>query len=135
MIIDKNDEAKLSDDQRKVTLGFRCLPSVKAELSEIAESKGLTLSAYVESILNEIPERDELVNNLITENKKMLDRIALLSKRLTIYENEYLHELYKSHRNKNVTYTNTKGEKVEKEIQILPDVYEVIINSFQHKVS
>ena len=132
MTNDNSVEAKVSDGQRKVTLGFKCMPSLKEKLSEIAESKGLTLSAYVESLLDDFPEKNEQINYLITENQKIQDRIALVSKRLTIYENDYLHELFKSHANKKVTYTNKRGEKIEKEILILPDIYEVIINSFQY---
>ena len=128
------DDGTISVTQRKITLGFKCLPSVKAELSLEAEAKGLTLSAYVESLINDIPELNDQLNNLITENQNIQNRIALVSKRISIYENEHLHDLYKNHLNKTVTYTNKKGEKVEKEILILPDVYEVIINSFQHTV-
>lgn len=126
------DDGTISVSQRKITLGFKCLPSVKAELSQEAESNGLTLSAYVESLINDLPELNDQLNNLITENQNIQNRISLVSKRLSIYENEHLNDLYKNHLNKTVTYINKKGEKVEKEILILPDVYEVIINSFQY---
>lgn len=122
------------DSERKITLGFRCLPTVKEKLLQEADAEGLTLSAYVESLINDMPELNDRLNYFITENQNMQNRIVLASKRITIYENEQLHFLYKNHLNKTVTYTNKKGEKVEKEILTIPDIYEVIINSFQYTV-
>ena len=120
------------DSQRKITLGFKCLPSVKAMLMEEAEEEGLTLSSYVESLINQMPENNNQMTQMLDENGKLKSRIALMTKRLSIYENECLQNLYMSHLNQTVTYTNLKGEKVEKEIVFLPDVYEVIINSFKY---
>ena len=128
------EDGAISDSQRKITLGFKCLPSLKAGLSKEAEARGLTLSSYVESLIIDIPELYDQLNKLNTENLNIRNRIALISKRISIYENEQLNDLYKNHQNKTVTYINKKGEKVEKEILVLPDVYEVIINSFQHTV-
>ncbi len=120
------------DSQRKITLGFKCLPSVKAMLMEEAEEEGLTLSSYVESLINQMPENNNQMTQMLDENGKLKSRIALMTKRLSIYENEYLQNLYMCHLNQTVTYTNLNGEKVEKEIVFLPDVYEVIINSFKY---
>ena len=120
------------NSQRKITLGFKCLPIVKARLSQEADEEGLTLSSYVESLINTIPERNNQINNLLRENRNIKNEIGLFAKRIAVYENDYLKKLYDSHKNENVTYINRNGEQVQKLILLMPDVYEVIINSFKY---
>lgn len=130
--INTSDTEPSVDSQRKITLGFKCLPSLKSALSQEAEAEGLTLSSYVEILINEIPEKNNQINQLSEENRNIKSRIDLLLKRVAVYENDYLKDLYKKHLNQTVTYINTKDESIKKEILILPDVYEIIINSFKY---
>jgi hypothetical protein len=127
-------DGAISVSQRKITLGFKCSPSVKAYLALDAESKGLTLSAYVESLIIAMPKLNDQLNYFIIENQNIQNKIDSMSKRISVYENKQLNDLYKNNLNKIVTYTNKKGDIVEKEILILQDVYEVIINSFQYTI-
>jgi len=107
------------------------MPTMKARLAQEAAEDGLTLSSYVESLINDIPIINYQNNNLIGENKALRNEVNLITKRISIYENDTLKEVFKSHLDQTVTYTNKKNEKVEKKISLLTDVYEVIINSFQ----
>jgi endo-beta-N-acetylglucosaminidase D len=68
------------------------------------------------------------INHLLEENQKIKIEIGLFDKRIAVYENDYLKNLYDSHKNQSVTYLNRKGEKVQKGILLIPDVYEIIIN-------
>ena len=38
-------------NQRKITVGFKCDPSLKLKLSNMAQTLGLTLSEYSESVM------------------------------------------------------------------------------------
>jgi hypothetical protein len=124
----------INDSQRKITLGFKCLPILKARLSHEADEVGLTLSAYVESLVNAIPKKNDDINKLLEENQKLKNEHTVFTKRISVYENDYLKNLYNSYKNKSVNYTNQKGENIQKSIVSITDVYDVIIDSFKYKI-
>lgn len=104
-----------------VTVGFRCKPEFKSKLATIAKSKGLTLSAYVESFLN-------IANNMIDECNLTN---AKLSEKLTFYENDTLYEFFNKYKGKNIPYTTPNGSKNDLEIKNIEDVYTIMVNSFK----
>lgn len=44
------------------------------------------------------------INHLLEENQKIKIEIGLFDKRIAVYENDYLKNLYDSHKNQSVTY-------------------------------
>lgn len=108
----------LKKGKAKVTIGFKCHPSLKLELAENAEKIGLTLSEYIES----------LVTNY--EKFAIKEKEGLI-KKIQFYECDILKSLYELYKNKTVPYLNSKNETVNVTIKNVEDVFTIIINSFK----
>jgi hypothetical protein len=118
----------VKESNKKVTLGFKCSPQLKLQLAQKAANSGLTLSAYVESFL----ENSDKANIELTQSfQKLTNENIVLSQKIRFYENDILKALEKNYKGKKVSYINSKGETINLEIQSLADVYTVMINSFK----
>ena len=113
----------LENLNRKVTIGFKCHPQIKLHLAAEAKKSGLTLSEFIEILIQEL---DSAVNLEKEEVQKLQQQLAY-------YENEVLLEWFKHHENQNIKYTNSKGEIVSITIKQPRDIYTILINSFKLK--
>jgi len=113
----------LENVKKKVTVGFKCDPSVKLYLAAQAQKTGITLSEYVEALVQD------------TEMPTQLDRqeISLLKQQLAFYENDTLLAWLRQYQGQEVKYTNAKGETASITIKEAKDVYTIMINSFKLK--
>lgn len=124
----------LKNTYSDVTLGFKIKPEVKLKLASDAEQLGLTLSSYVKRLvddgnyfMNEFKDQAKKeVEKLIKEKKELLQSISF-------YENDTLQKLFQEQKNKIVPYVNSAGVSVNKKIENIKDVYEIIISSFKTK--
>ncbi len=114
----------------KVTLGFKCSPELKLALAKAASEEGLTLSQYVEYLIEDIYEDFE---KLLKENTSFKKDINQLKGSIKKYENEILLGFFNAHKNQIGKYINLKQEKVELLIVEPIDIYTIIINSFKPK--
>ena len=102
----------------RTTLGFKCDPKLKLKLVQQSQQLGVTLSEYVENIVN---------NYDPTSNEKM----EQLTDKVKFYENNILMDLFEKNMNKTVNFINAKGESINIKIRSWYDVYTLIINSFK----
>jgi len=128
MINENSNEANISYGQRKVTLGFKCTPQLKLLLAKKAANSGLTLSAYVESL---IENSEKLIIELTQSVQQLKNENTVISQKISFYENDILKALEKNYKGKTVSYINSKGENINLVIQSLGDVYTIMINSFK----
>jgi len=113
----------LENMNRKVTIGFKCHPKIKLQLAGEARKAGLTLSEFIETLIQELDTALLLEKN---ENSKLKQDLAF-------YENDILMDLFKNYEKKEIKFANSKGENIKIEIKEPKDVYTVIINSYKHK--
>jgi len=112
------------NSKSRVTVGFKCEPSLKLSLAEAAEEEGLTLSEFVEAVLLNY-------ENNYQRLEKLTETINSQNKIIGFYENDILKKLFVRHKNQVVEYINGEQQKVNAKISDLKDVYTVIINSFK----
>ena len=108
----------LHTEKNKITLGFKCSPKLKLKLAQEAHEMKITLSEYVESIV----ENHDTGKNLLLAEK---------TERVEFYENEILHTLFYQNKGKTFEFKSAKGEMLKVHIQSVQDVYTVLINSFK----
>jgi hypothetical protein len=106
---------------KKVTVGFKCHPKLKLQLSNEAKDRGLTLSEYVENLLLTLEENKGL-------NQKQLDD---LKNRIAFYENDILLNFYKKYRGQEIRFNTADGDSMLVKINEPKDIYTVLINSFK----
>lgn len=105
--------------ERKVTVGFKCFNQVKFRLVNEAKDLGLTVSEYVEIII----ENRDLISP--TEGN---DRIGELKKRLAFYENSTLKEIFQKQKGKSFSFFDSNGQKQVGQINSLQDTYQIILS-------
>ena len=115
---------QLVKNNRKVVIAFKCDPSLKAALCTESGKLGITLSSYVENIVENQSNHQIEVANL---KKQVFD----LSERLSSYETPFLKKMFEMHKGETLSYINNKGETIEITIDNIVDVYTLIIHSFK----
>ena len=113
----------LENIKRKVTIGFKCDPKIKLQLASEAKKAGLTLSEFVETLIQELGTAVQLEKN---ELEKVKQELAL-------YENEILLDWFKKYEGQEIKFVNSKCENITIKIKEPKDVYTVLINSFKLK--
>jgi hypothetical protein len=113
----------LENITRKVTIGFKCHPKIKLHLAAEAKKAGLTLSEFVETLIQELGTAVEI------EKKE----VETLKQHLSFYENDILLDLFKTYEKQEIKFTNPKGENLEITIKEPKDVYTILINSYKLK--
>jgi hypothetical protein len=108
---------KLLTEKNKITLGFKCSPNLKLKLAQEAQKINITLSEYVESIVE------------AHDNEK--NQLADKTKEVEFYENDILKTLFTQNKGKSFDYTNSKGQKDNITIKSIQDVYTILIHSFK----
>jgi hypothetical protein len=111
------DLEAIKESNRKVTLGFKCNPSLKIRLAEEAQECGLTLSTYTESF--------------IEDAQNLSATIEQLQHKIHFYENDLLNALFEKYKNTTLKYINQNGMRTFKEVKTIEDAYTILINSFK----
>ena len=114
----------LVKNNRKVLVSFKCNSSLKTDLCVESGKLGITLSSYVENIVENQSNHQIEVANL---KKQVFD----LSERLSSYETPFLKKMFEMHKGETLSYINNKGETIEITIDNIVDVYTLIIHSFK----
>jgi len=113
----------LENINKKVTIGFKCHPKLKLHLANEAKKSGLTLSEFIETLIQQLETAIQIER---TETEK-------LKQQLIFYENDILLEFFKDHQNQEIKFTTSKGDQTEVTIKEPKDIYTVLINSFKLK--
>lgn len=119
--------------KNKVTVGFKCKPLVKLTLAKNAHHIGLTLSQYVERLIdqNEMLQ-SEWKDKMLKEQERLTQSLKEQEKKTAFYENDLLNAMLERNMGKSVSFTDKKtGSEKHIEIKRLEDVYTVMINSFK----
>lgn len=115
----------------KVTIGFKCDPSMKDDLWNEAVSSGITLSEYVENICanrwRTDKEQSDDTEELDAANAALEDVRSLLYE----YEDIMLGSLYQRFRGQMLDMKMPNGSIVKKTINKPIDVLEVILSSLK----
>jgi hypothetical protein len=106
---------------KKVTIGFKCHPQLKIHLANEAKKAGLTLSEFVEALIQQLDAALQL-------EKKDTEK---LKQQLAFYEGGILLEFYKDHKNQELSYINSSGKEIKLIIKEPKDMFTVMINSFK----
>ena len=135
LVMEKNNPKALNleavrKSKSAVTIGFKCSPQLKLLLAKEAEQVGLTLSNYVNKLL------DLEINEKIFFRKKNEDLEAILRKKedeLNFFKDEILFELLEKHKGLVTEFYNRDGVLVNLKVNTIKDVYILIINSFKYQ--
>jgi|GEM_PF-3117885 len=113
----------------KITVGFKCEPELKYDLSIEATSTGVTLSEYVENICANRMQMTHSEDNDSAE-LKMLRMVSQQTQyRLDKYELEMLGPLYKKHQGQLLDMKLPDGSVVKKQVNRPMDILEIILTS------
>jgi len=134
-LIEKHiEEAETDSLTAKINVGVRVRPGLKADLTEYAEERGLTLASLCESVLenclnydiNEGRENNRRIKNLENE-------VNILISRLRTYECLRLYYFHEKLQGQEFNFLNTEGKQVNIKIETVADTYKLILNSFRLK--
>lgn len=118
--------------QVKVTLGFKCNPAVKLDLTQKANKLGLTLSEYVENL---IMNSERLLEKLKDQEQEEKERLTLINieqkEKIDFYEGGFLKSLFSKCKNQYAEYVNERNEIVNLKINNIEDLFTIIVNSFK----
>lgn len=113
---------KLLNSNKRVTLGFKCDPSLKIELAKKAAARNTSLSEYVESLVVNLP-----IKNF--NNRKMINE---LNERLSYYEdNPILNSLLDKEFGKEYEIKTPDANTLKIKIYEVKDIFDVMVNSFK----
>jgi hypothetical protein len=128
----------LEKARNKVTLGFKCDAGTKIRLAKEANENGMTLSEYVDTIIDQRHTRSPtdtttLPAAVLVELDEERRKVRQLEDRLAVFEqNPFLVTLLTKYRNQVVEYLdNSTGRSQKLRIERLEDVFKVVISSFQ----
>ncbi|MCX6200017.1 MAG: hypothetical protein NTY88_12490 [Bacteroidetes bacterium] len=118
----------------KVTVGFKCRPALKKQLSSIASELGFTVSEFVEALLADFTDLETYIanNNSIGEKNRVLSfELEAAQKKLAFYECPLLEGFFKRLKNKELHFTDYEGNSVDITFNSIQDVYQLMIRSFK----
>ena len=113
----------------KITVGFKCEPELKYDLSIEATSTGVTLSEYVENICANRMQMTHSEDNESAELKILRMANERAQNRLDKYELELLGPLYKKHQGQLLDMKSPDGSNVKKQVNSPMDILEIILTS------
>jgi hypothetical protein len=117
------DVDQLMNSKTKVTLGFKCDPSLKLALALKAEKYGLSLSEYVELLIS--TSKDGPSKSSSTDHSF---EIISLRKKIAFYENDMLKSAFQQYKGKFINLGKGPSEK-KIVITTIEDMYTAIIES------
>lgn len=109
----------------KITVGFKCAPSLKFQLAQESQALGLTVSAYLEMLL---------LQRASLEDKQNMDLIEVLKAKLSFYENSELKHIFEKYKGQPYTVLDENGNKQTKYIGSLQETFKVILSIFKNKL-
>jgi hypothetical protein len=112
----------LQYEKRKVTVGFKCQPLLKLELANEASKIEMTLSEYIEALV-EIRNEEVPVENT--------GWVEELKTKVAFYENDFIKNAFLKHKGKTIEYRNSHDKNVSTTVNRIEDVYTIIINTIK----
>lgn len=119
----------IRDSDKKITLGFKCSPALKIQLAQEAEENGLTLSSYTEALIESAEQF--ISKKSFEEIKKLTKSIEEHKKKIDFYEAPLLKKLLQDFKDKEISFSDSKGDKTTIKINTIEDVFTIIIQSFK----
>lgn len=120
-----------ASDRKKVTLGFKCDPSIKIKLAQEASSLGLTLSSYTERLISSIVELRAENSHLKIEVQRLTIMNGVLKSSLDFYEGGIIESLFMKYRDQEVKFVNHHGDSETIKIERARDVFTIMTSSFK----
>ena len=115
----------------KITVGFKCEPELKYDLSLEATSTGVTLSEYVENICANRMQMTHSEDNESAELKTLRMAFERMQNRVDKYELEMLAPVYQKYQGQMVDMKLPDGSSVKKQVNTPMDILEVILASLK----
>lgn len=115
----------------KITVGFKCEPELKYDLSLEATNTGVTLSEYVENICAnrmQMNHSEDHESAILKVHKRLYEQTQ---DRLDKYELEMLGPLYKKHQGQLLDMKLPDGTSVKKQVNSPIDILEIILASLK----
>ena len=119
--------------QNKVTLGFKCSAGTKIQLAQEAQTIGMTLSEYVDTVIS---SRHSLQNHSPRSTSELAPKVEMqrkqiqqLETKVSFYENDFLKSAFNKNRGGTVTYQNNKRQSVKLTVNRIEDVYTILLDS------
>ncbi len=78
---------------------------------------------------------EESLNDKVLDIERLTNENDLLKDKVSYYENKKLQDLFQKHLNETVPYLNDKNEPVKRKVNLISDVYDILINSFKYTKS
>ncbi|SOE23224.1 hypothetical protein SAMN06298216_3620 [Spirosomataceae bacterium TFI 002] len=110
---------------KKITVGFKCDPSLKFQLTQESKALGLTVSAYLEMLVLQRANLDD---------KQNIEMIEILKTRLSFYENSELKHLFEKYKGQPYKVLDVNGNKQTRYIGSLQETFEIILSIFKNKL-
>ncbi len=126
---------EIANSRNKVTLGFKCSPQLKIGLAMEAERFSMSLSEYVESLVeNRNAQNQELQviqsNNGNSEVWQLNAQIKELARKLSFYyEEPMMKKAFQSYRGQIIPYTDKDGIPRRDAITSMEDVYKILFKT------
>jgi hypothetical protein len=115
----------LENLNKKVTLGFKCDPTLKLTLAKEANGYSMSLSEYVELLAS---RRNE---NNVRDDQSHGKELKRLRRKVAFYENDLLKAALEKHYGKTIDYETTDGEVKELTINRIEDVFQVVLDTIK----
>ena len=115
----------------KIIVGFKCDPELKYDLLEEAESSGITLSKYVESICENRWDTSEEDENYSDEEEQLREQLLNCETRLNHYENVMLGPLFNRYQGKILYKRLPDGSELRKQVNHPSDILEFVLKSLK----
>ncbi len=118
----------------KVTVGFKCRPALKKQLSSIASELGFTVSEFIEALLADFTDLETYIanNNPVGEKNRLLSsELDAAQKKLAFYECARLEGFFKRLKNKEFHFTDYEGNNIDVTVNGIQDVFDLMIHSFK----
>ena len=116
-------------DDKKLTVGFRCHPDLKRKLVQKAGEAGITLSEYLELRLN---REDNLPNKADPKKFEAInEQLSRLQKKITMYENATLIKYYEKMKDMSFDFQDSNGNDKSIRVTSPKDVFELMLASFK----
>jgi len=130
------DLSGLQNSQKSVTLGFTVEGRTKYSLAQEAESMDLTLSQYMQLLVENRNDDKGLylkdkIQVLESVNETNEEYIQSLESKMELYERGVLAILFEKYRGQTISYTDNEGISRNQRINECKDIFKVIISTIK----
>lgn len=126
---------EIANSRNKVTLGFKCSPQLKIGLAQEAQGFSMSLSEYVEAIVENRNAQNQTQqlnqgNNGEVEIWQLNAQIKELTRKLSFYyEEPMMKQAFQTYRGQIVPYTDRDGIPRREAITTMEDVYKILFKT------